>query len=52
MLVYKLDIYRLEVLVPVHSLLRISAYMEAADCIVAEILDDLLLLGAEVADNA
>jgi hypothetical protein len=52
MLVYKLDIYYLEVLMPMHSLLRISAYIEAANCIIAKILDNLLLLGAKVADNA
>ena len=52
MLVNKLNIYRLEMLVAMHRLPCISADIEAADCIVAEISDNLLLLSAEVPNNA
>jgi hypothetical protein len=52
MLVDELDIYSLEMFVAMHCLLCISADMEAADCIVAEISDNLLLLSAEVPNDA
>jgi hypothetical protein len=52
MLVDELDIYSLEMFVAMHCLPCISADMEAADCIVAEISDNLLLLSAEVPNDA
>jgi hypothetical protein len=52
MLVDKLDIYGLEMFVAMHCLPCISADMEAANCIVAEIPDNLLLLSAEVPNDA
>jgi hypothetical protein len=52
MLVDELDIYSLEMFVAMYCLLCISADMEAADCIVAEISNNLLLLSAEVLNDA
>jgi hypothetical protein len=52
MLVDELDIYSLEMFVAMHCLPCISADMEAANCIVAEISDNLLLLSAEVPNDA
>jgi hypothetical protein len=52
MLVDKLDIYSLEMFVAMHCLLYISADIEAANYIVVEILNNLLLLSAEVLNNA
>jgi hypothetical protein len=52
MLVHKLDIHGLEMFVAMHCLLCISADMEAANCIVAEIPNNLLLLSAEVPNDA
>jgi hypothetical protein len=52
MLVDKLDIYSLEMFVAMLCLPCISADMEAANCIVAEIPNNLLLLSAEVSNNA
>jgi hypothetical protein len=52
MLVNKLDIYSLEIFVAMLCLLYISADIEAANCIVAEIPNNLLLLSAEVLNNA
>jgi hypothetical protein len=52
MLVNKLDIHGLKMLVAMHCLPCISADMEAADCIVTEISDNLLLLSAEVPNDA
>lgn len=50
--VNKLNIHGLEMLVAIHRLLCISADMEAANYIVAEISNNLLLLSAEVPNNA
>jgi hypothetical protein len=52
MLVNKLDIYSLEMFVAMLCLLCISANIEEANCIVAEIPNYLLLLSAEVSNNA
>jgi hypothetical protein len=52
MLVNKLDIYSLEMFVAMHYLLCISTNMEAANRIVAEIPNNLLLLSAEVPNDA
>jgi hypothetical protein len=52
MLVNKLDIYGLEMFVAMLCLLCISANIEEANCIVAEIPNYLLLLSAEVSNNA
>jgi hypothetical protein len=52
MLVNKLDIYSLEMFVAMHCLPCISADIEAANCIVAEVPDNLLLLSAEVPNDA
>jgi hypothetical protein len=52
MLVNKLDIYSLEMFIAMLCLLYISANIEAANCIVAEIPNNLLLLSAEVSNNA
>jgi hypothetical protein len=52
MLVNKLDIYSLEMFIAMHCLLCISADIEVANCIVAEIPNNLLLLSAEVPNNA
>jgi hypothetical protein len=49
--VNKLNINGLEMLVAMHCLLCISANIEAANCIVAEISNNLLLLSAEVPNN-
>jgi hypothetical protein len=52
MLVNRLDIYSLEMFVAIHYLLCISANIEAANYIVAEISNSLLLLSTEVLNNA
>ena len=52
MLVNKLDTYSLDMFVAMLCLLCISANTEAANCIVAEIPNNLLLLSAEVPNNA
>jgi hypothetical protein len=52
MLVDKLDIYGLEMFVAMHCLPCISADIEAANRIVAEIPNNLLLLSAEVPNDA
>jgi hypothetical protein len=52
MLVDELDIYSLEFFVAMPYLLCISANIEAANCIVAEISNNLFLLSAEVPNNA
>jgi hypothetical protein len=52
MLVDKLDIYGLEMFVAMHYLPCISADMEAANYIIAEIPNNLLLLSAEVPNDA
>jgi hypothetical protein len=52
MLVNKLDIYSLEMFVAMHCLPCISADIEAANYIVAEVPDNLLLLSAEVPNDA
>ena len=52
MLVDELDIYSLEMFVAMYCLPCISADMEAANYIVAEISDNLLLLSAEVPNDA
>jgi hypothetical protein len=52
MLVNKLDIYSLEMFVAIYYLLCISANIEVANCIVVEISNNLLLLSAEVLNNA
>jgi hypothetical protein len=51
MLVNKLDFYSLKILVAILCLLYISANIEAANCIIAEIPNNLLLLSAEVLNN-
>jgi hypothetical protein len=52
MLVNELDIYSLEMFIAIYCLLCISADMEAANYIVAEISNNLLLLSAEVPNDA
>jgi hypothetical protein len=52
MLVNKLDIYGLEMFIAMLCLLCISANIEAANSIVAEIPNNLLLLSAEVPYDA
>jgi hypothetical protein len=52
MLVNKLDIYGLEMFIAMLCLLCISANIEAANSIVAEIPNNLLLLSAEVLYDA
>jgi prefoldin subunit 5 len=49
--VHKLDIHCLEVLIPVYRLLYISANIEAADCIIVKVPNNLLLLSSEVPNN-
>jgi hypothetical protein len=52
MLVNELDIYSLEMFIAIYCLLCISADIEAANYIVAEISNNLLLLSAEVPNDA
>jgi hypothetical protein len=51
-LVNKLDVYSLEMFIAIYCLLCISANIEAANCIVVEIPNNLLLLSAEVPNDA
>jgi hypothetical protein len=49
--VHKLDIHCLEVLIPIHRLLCVSANIEVANYIIVKVPNNLLLLSSEVPNN-
>ena len=48
----KLDIHCLEVLMPMHRLPCVGTNIEAADCVIVKVPNNLLLLSSKVPNNA